>query len=215
MKWKIIAVAVAFILLANIQVALARGSAPTTPNSKLKTQNSQFECGCGQFYLRPNDELLNAGAVFTGEVVSITDLPLVESDSVRQKRIVFKVITSWKNADSPEIEADTGPVEDGCGLEFRPGEIWVVYMDRTRVADKCTRTRPLEEAGEDLAQLGRGNPPLSDELFARAKTVESVERLKGANLYGRLGLAALIMAACLGGPAVYYRRKRSMTTPGD
>ncbi|MEO6458089.1 MAG: hypothetical protein ABIO92_07415, partial [Chloroflexia bacterium] len=200
MKWKIIVVASALILLSS-QVILA-GDAEESPSAH---QNSKFACRCGGFYLRPNDELLNAGAVFTGEVVSIADLPLLDADSVRQKRIVFRVITSWKNASDREIMVDTGPVEDGCGLEFRPGEIWVVYMDKTRVADKCTRTRLLEDAGEDLAQLGRGNPPLSDDLVARVKPVESVERLRGANLFGRLGLAALIVAACLGGPAVYYR----------
>jgi len=156
MKWKIIAVAVAFILLANFQVALAAPS--TTHNPKSKIQNPKSECGCGEFYLSPNDELLNAGAVFGGEVVSVTDLPQMESDSVRQKRIVFRVITSWKNAANPEIVVDTGPVGEGCGLEFRPGEIWVVYLDKARIADKCTRTRPLEEAGEDIAQLGRGLP---------------------------------------------------------
>lgn len=190
-------------LLVNLQVAPARGSTTTT----------QGICGCGEFYPSPNDAIQDAGAVFTGEVVSVTDIPAEQADAFRQKRIVFKVINRWKMARGAESVVDTGPLGEGCGLEFRPGEIWVVYMDTSRIVSKCTRTRLLEEAGEDLAQLGPGNPPLSDELVARVKPVESVERLRGINLYGRLGLAALILAACLGGPFVYYRRKWSATPP--
>lgn len=207
MKWKVIMPLVALLLLASVQVVLAGGAYPE-PGSPLGRQNLKYiQCGCGQVYPRPNDELLEAGAVFTGEVLSITDLPIEDSDALRSKRVVFKVISRWKNAGRSEVTLDTGSGKDDCGLEFKPGEIWVVYMNRSRIADKCTRTRLLEDAGEDIAQLGQGRPPLSADLLARVKSVESVQRLQGVNLFGRLGLAALILAACIGGPAVYYRRK--------
>ncbi len=212
MKWKLISILAALALLVGAGMSEAGAVRPV--QVALAAPPAVYQCGCGEFYPRPNDAILDAGAVFTGEVVSVTDLSQEEADALRGKRIVFRVISSWKSAARPEIMVDTGPLADGCGLEFRPGEIWVVYMDTSRLADKCTRTRPLEEAGEDLAQLGRGNPPLSDELVARVKPVESVERLRGLNLYGRLGIAALILATCLGGPLIYYRRKGQAASTG-
>jgi hypothetical protein len=92
-------------------------------------------------------------AVFSGEALSITP-----RDGLFEVR--FKVKRAWKNVNSPEIIVLTAIEDSHCGFKFTAGREYLVYADGSTGGNlstsHCTRTAPLENAGEDLKVLGKG-----------------------------------------------------------
>ena len=120
------------------------------------------------------EELRQARAIFVGRVTAIEPLPepgeLVDGLQTRQ-RVVFAIERSWRGVSDTAIVPIAVPSVGGtgygyCGIELKLGETYLVYAYgqdelRTRIesrgigrgAGSCSRTRPLAQAGEDLAVL--------------------------------------------------------------
>lgn len=95
-------------------------------------------------------------AVFEGRVVDVEYGP--EGD----RRATLDVVQQWKGVDHERVVVTTSE-RMRCGIPFAVGTSWLVYA--RRIGDElttgsCWRTRPVEEAQEDLAALGAGVVPV-------------------------------------------------------
>jgi hypothetical protein len=88
-------------------------------------------------------------------------------------RTTFDVSTVWKD-DLPASTNVIHKIDGGCfgvGIEFQPGEEWLIYARRVegelRVFDGV-RFDKLCDAKEDLAALGPGKPPLPNPTIVAA-----------------------------------------------
>ena len=72
----------------------------------------------------------------------------------------FQVEESWKRRTDRLMIIGT-PWADSCGIEFRDGERYLVYVEKkfTPRTTVCLGTKPLSEAEADLAYLGKGLAP--------------------------------------------------------
>lgn len=116
-------------------------------------------CRC-KYEWTPAESWERSGRVFAGKVVEVKDY------GTKKLRVYFDVSKSWRGPAEQSIRlftdrADTyGMLKYGisCGYPFERGKEYLVYAFYEKhsplTADKCTRTRPLSEAGEDLIALG-------------------------------------------------------------
>jgi len=121
------------------------------------------------------DEMGRSGAVFVGTVTAVhKDKPhAVRSQKGRVLKyeeslyllFKFKVVKSWKGFDSANgsVLVRTMKAHFGfsCGYDFKQGETYLVYAsgkakNRWLTTTRCTRTRKLEDAQEDLRDLDSG-----------------------------------------------------------
>jgi len=99
----------------------------------------------------------NSKAVFVGEVLSAA----VDGDV---KTFTFAVEKNWKGAASEEIEVS---VQQTMRYQawFEVGEKYLVYArgngkDDERLWEfRCSRSKSLEDAAEDITKLGRAKKP--------------------------------------------------------
>lgn len=91
--------------------------------------------------------------VFSGEVVSIAHR--VARGKGDYEDVTFRVITSLKGTRATTLHVATGMGGGDCGFSFVVGRRYVVYAlrsDQTTLStSSCTRTRPVEDAADDLA----------------------------------------------------------------
>jgi hypothetical protein len=99
-----------------------------------------------------------ADAVFEGRVVEI-----VRGDPSQPVRVTLEVVQQWKGVDHERVVVETAADSAACGVAFEEGTSWLVYAQRAGDvlrADLCSRTKRIEDAGEDRAQLGAGVVPV-------------------------------------------------------
>ena len=93
--------------------------------------------------------------VFAGEVLDVTTIPNAEG-FLPDRLVRLRVLESWRGAVGNTVELTTGSGAGDCGYGFKRGVRYLVYAHgsvgalRTSV---CSGTRPLAEAGDDLAYL--------------------------------------------------------------
>lgn len=110
----------------------------------------------------PPDQALNeANAVFSGEVIEITDNRNLINGNGRT--VIFKVDENWKGIENGEVAITTGNNEADCGFPFEVGQSYLVYASKNGMYDSnslsttiCNRTVQLANANEDLNVLGKG-----------------------------------------------------------
>ncbi|HEY7287441.1 MAG TPA: carboxypeptidase regulatory-like domain-containing protein [Vicinamibacterales bacterium] len=101
-------------------------------------------------------------SVFVGRVVSIDDLvqadqPGGQTGLPRHKRVQIEVAETFRGDVSVgRITVFTGQGGGDCGYPFKMDGAYMVYAHRDRTSNEltvaiCSRTRPLNEADEDLA----------------------------------------------------------------
>jgi hypothetical protein len=102
-------------------------------------------------------------AVFAGTVLSVAlppDAPIISSaDPIT---ITFQVSTVWKGTAAQTLSVQTARDGASCGYTFQAGQEYVVYANGGAAdlqVSRCSRTKLLAEAGEDLAALGTGSAP--------------------------------------------------------
>lgn len=107
-------------------------------------------CSCGP----PGpacEELGKAGAVFVGKVTSSVLGNGVDGNAIRY---FFEVIEAFRGVHGPVVTTISTPM---CGYLFEVDRQYLVYATAGKTglqtAGVCTRTAPLEAAGEDLAFL--------------------------------------------------------------
>jgi 5-hydroxyisourate hydrolase-like protein (transthyretin family) len=95
--------------------------------------------------------------VFAGEVLEIRDAPEPIGEALFGRRVVrFRVEKSWRGEVAGEVQVRTGTGGGDCGYNFERGVTYLVYANvrEGRLSTGiCNRTKPLAEAGEDLAYL--------------------------------------------------------------
>ncbi|HZX00668.1 MAG TPA: MYXO-CTERM sorting domain-containing protein [Bacilli bacterium] len=99
-----------------------------------------------------------ATAVFAGKIVSVSR----EADQMKPIVAKFSVSKSWKGSVGQEVEVRTNSSSAACGLSFEEGAEWLVYADTKEeklTASICSRSKTLDGAKEDLAELGSGTAP--------------------------------------------------------
>lgn len=104
----------------------------------------------------PQTALAGADAVFSGRVASIQRL---EMDGYAQLLVKFDIDTSWKGETEDQAFIMTADNSAACGYYFKKGEAYLVYSylyEGVLHTNICTRTSLLENATEDLRELGKG-----------------------------------------------------------
>ncbi|MEZ7170600.1 hypothetical protein [Sporosarcina sp. OR05] len=109
----------------------------------------------------PEEALLDAEAVFSGEVIKIVDNKnLLNGYGFT---VYFAVDESWKGVEQSEVSVTTGYHDGDCGFPFEVGQSYLVYASLGDMNNKstlstsiCQRTTNLSNAAEDLNELGKG-----------------------------------------------------------
>ncbi|HEY0075399.1 MAG TPA: hypothetical protein VGB77_14970 [Abditibacteriaceae bacterium] len=124
--------------------------------------NSKFAlcCSCAEPD-PPEQALKSADAVFAGKVISLT------SSGRFSGTYSFQVNESWKGASLNILFIRTGRGGGDCGYGFEIGQEYLVYAygKSGLSTHTCSRTKPLSDAGQDLAVLGPGTPPSATWLW--------------------------------------------------
>ena len=110
-----------------------------------------------------------AAAVFTGKVVGFAEPisgfgPISSADPIK---VTFQVYTVWKGSVSQTTNISTARSGSSCGYTFEKGGEYIVYahgLENDLSVSLCSRTQPLANAEDDLAELGIGAAPLADSL---------------------------------------------------
>lgn len=116
------------------------------------------KCECGE-RKSVADELNGATAVFVG-TIERTEIP-DWSDAIRttqRQAFTFRVRRAWKGVNSQTVNVSINVLHT-CAYWFIKGREYLVYVSADQVnpkilwASACSRTAPIEEASEDLAEL--------------------------------------------------------------
>jgi hypothetical protein len=98
----------------------------------------------------PQEEMVNAEAVFSGKVLEIEEV----KDGYA---VALQVIESWKGVDGSTIQVHTGMGGGDCGFNFEEGKEYMVYassFEGTLEVYICSLTGLLAES--DTESLGAG-----------------------------------------------------------
>lgn len=106
----------------------------------------------------PREALAHADAVFAGRVVAVVEHSGEDPGHPGGPHLAVRIVPSarWKGAAADTVTVRTADNSAACGFPFQVGEEYLVYasgMDSLRVYT-CSRTAPLERAGEDVEALG-------------------------------------------------------------
>jgi hypothetical protein len=109
----------------------------------------------------------DASALFEGRVLAIDDISGASAATNGEKKVTLAIVRTWKGLDSEEkVEVYTNGSTASCGYPFARDVSYLVYT-RTHegrvTVSNCSRTRPITDAGEDLAKLGAGATPVKVE----------------------------------------------------
>lgn len=124
-------------------------------------------CSCGKIG-PPPEELKKHRAVFVGEVISVGPPKVIKLRNSKGRvygvgpiiEVKFRVAKAWKGVNADTLIVKTN-VPDGasCGWDFKEGRNYLVYAYGSLLrASHCSRTAPLESAGDDIRELDRVNP---------------------------------------------------------
>jgi hypothetical protein len=99
------------------------------------------------------DTFKKSAAVFVGEVVEVND-----AGTLKEARL--RVEQSWKGVETKEITVLATRTAESP--RYKAGERYLVFaslQDGKLFTGNCSRTKKMEYAQEDLAQLGEGKKP--------------------------------------------------------
>jgi len=165
-----------------------------------------FACSCAIF--GNQKEMVESGlsssdAVFSGEVVdfekSPSDTTMMEGTmftimSPRPATATLRVSDVWKGPERETLEVSTSSQETACGVPFEEGREYLVYAygEQGLETDLCSQTKPLSEAGTDLAVLANSEKPKDD------SNDEALSDTSGGVSAGAMaGLAGLALASAV------------------
>jgi hypothetical protein len=122
-------------------------------------ERNAYACTCMRS--SPCQALGQASAVFVGSVLSVSSLKAenrLAQSSFGRVLIRLSIHQAFFGVKGQEVEVATGMGGGDCGYVFERGASYLVYAHRESEKGKlstsiCTRTRPLGDAGEDLAYL--------------------------------------------------------------
>lgn len=120
------------------------------------TPASTYACSCAAPGT-PEEAMAESELVFLGTVTSIGP-----SDEVGLLEVDFDVATVWKGPEAETISLTTQQDTAACGYPFEERVEYVVYSWNGVDVARCSRTAPVEHAGEDLAAFATGGPSDSE-----------------------------------------------------
>lgn len=123
----------------------------------LAMSNAALACSCAP--LGPPEKARDAAdAVFSGKVLAVRP-------GTSGLEVDIRVEGTWKGVPCETVVVRTASDSAMCGYSFEEGKSYLIYAHRQQDAlstNLCTRTRPIDEAGEDLAALGDPQQTCSD-----------------------------------------------------
>jgi len=144
----------------------------------LSSYDTTFACRCPRG--KPSPDLSRFEAVFVGKVVDEGDF------GSSPRKVKFRVERFWKGEITGEVVMHA--INNSCDWYFKKDESYLVYAytsadGRALRTHKCTRTRRLTDAADDLKVLGEGQVPssqrVSDRLCKRQQSTYLVSRKDG------------------------------------
>lgn len=135
--------------------------------------------GCSCLPERPPCEAFwQAKAVFEGEVAAVAFLDQKGEETTGRHgegapqyvRARFVVRTAYRGVEGDEVDVYTGLGGGDCGYGFEKGARYLVYAHASRDGTNlstgiCSRTRPIEEAAEDLAYIKSASSARGGRIF--------------------------------------------------
>lgn len=102
-------------------------------------------------------------AIFEGRVELIETAKAGATGSADALRVDLAVVRRFKGGDAERLQVQTRADGPACGYGFERGKSYLVYAslnDGQLWVTRCSRTRPIAEAEEDLGALGMGTTPV-------------------------------------------------------
>jgi len=133
--------------------------------------SAAMACMCGGGGGTPCEGYGKAAAVFVGTVTGVRESEQYKGKDVAELRKLrdsgeldwgpmaykFSIEQSYLGVAGSEVEIFTGRGSSDCGFTFETGQRYLVYADRYKdklITSTCMRTKPYNEASEDIAYLG-------------------------------------------------------------
>jgi hypothetical protein len=114
-------------------------------------------CSCGGVPAAPCEVAWGSDAVFAGSVRSIEQVKDPDNPPFSANLVTIEIERGFINASPGTIQITTGLGGGDCGYGFVTGRQYLVYASKTQSGrlstGSCSRTRPLEDAAEDVAYL--------------------------------------------------------------
>lgn len=170
-----------------------------------------------------SEEFNNSVAVFSGTVAKIQKLTLAGASD--RLAVSFDVDRYWKSPNPNENDNDyyknliiiTSMDSGGCGYDFEAGKTYLVYarmawpVDGYLYTSLGSRTRPIENAGQDLAVLGEGTIPTKqaswDQQIARI-TSHPIPAGQGEQMTITTLLPTIGIGVAIAGAAAFFSLRR-------
>jgi MYXO-CTERM domain-containing protein len=103
----------------------------------------------------------DAVAIFQGRVTAIVAAPASGPDALPEKSVTLEVARRWRGVKGQgTVTLRTAESGATCGYGFVLGTSYLIYAAGEPAkleVHSCSRTRPVSDAGEDLAALGEGD----------------------------------------------------------
>jgi hypothetical protein len=137
----------------------------------------------------PCEGFFQVTAVFAGTVRSITPAG-VQATWGPTARVEFGDAITYRGGDATTQSVVTSVDSASCGYAFKVGERYVVYASRFKPDEPlrvviCSRTRPIAEAGEDLAFFkSLSNSPIGSRVFGSITHMEPNLARRATRHYG-------------------------------
>lgn len=171
-----------------------------------------YACDC-VYPKPPKEAMADAGAVYAGKVLKVEKLK-------EHFKVTFAVDTAWKGVASAETSVLTAiGGQASCGIDFEKGREYLVYTNQTpdgqMHASLCSRTKELQQADDDLKELGAGTklwaaPPLQQTEKAAPPARQEEPSKQNAQLaFWAKGVWVVLAVVILLGAAIgLIKRKR-------
>ena len=168
-----------------------------------------FACSCADPGT-PAEALAESELVFRGTVTSISP-----EDSELQLTVQFDVHKVWKGADAASITLTTQADTAACGYPFERGVEYVVYSWNGVDVARCSRTAPVELAGEDLDAFAVPDQSLALALYPNSGTGGLADDEAAEDRTAALLVVAAAGTLMLGfaGLRLYARRQATSDDP--
>ena len=152
----------------------------------------------------PAEALAESELVFRGTVTSIGP-----SDEAGLLRVELDVETIWKGREAETISLTTQQDTAACGYPFEERVEYVVYSWNGVDVARCSRTAPVELAGEDLAAFAAGAQTGGDIGLPNTGSGGLVEADASEDRLAAIAVVVVAGAMLLGlvGARLYVRRQ--------
>ena len=128
-------------------------------------------CKCAQ-PASASAEAASAAAVFEAQVAKIT------AADPQTLLVELKVSRAWKGVNAEQVTVRTPAESPACGYPFQLGQSYLVYAQSGSEAlsvHHCSRTRAIEDAKQDIIELGLGSVPVTPHVEAEVQAQDGTQ----------------------------------------